>query len=400
MKTDVLVIGAGAIGLSLAFELACRGRQVIVVDQDWIDTGAGADAETEKRLGHRVATSWAAAGILPPANLHLATDPLEQLRGLSHQLFPGLAAKLHSETGIDCELDRCGGWYLANTPGERAAMAGMTSFWKDLEIECVDTPLDQLARSEPELSDWTMRFPNAKAWWVPDEYQIRSPRYLQALAAACKNRGVQLQNHRQVVDLDERDGGVIVSIKDETNHDETNETITAHQVVVCGGAWTGSIAKRLRLEQSIIPVRGQILLLQCETPVFKSVVNLGNRYFVPRRDGKVLIGSCEEEVGLEHGTTPQAITELRELIDETCPALRTALEINAWSGLRPMTFDGFPMCGKLPDSDSIFVASGHFRSGVHLSPGTANCMAAILCDESPALDMDAFRVGKQQRHTH
>ena len=157
---------------------------------------------------------------------------------------------------------------------------------------------------------------------------------------------------------------------------------------------------RLRLSRSLVPVRGQILLMQTETRILSSVINFGHRYLVPRSDGAVLIGSCEEEVGFQHGTTPAILADLRQFVRDVCPELAAARELAAWSGLRPMTFDGFPMCGKLPGSDSIFVAAGHFRSGVHLSPGTATCLADLMSGRQPPIEMDAFRVGKQQLQQH
>ena len=154
------------------------------------------------------------------------------------------------------------------------------------------------------------------------------------------------------------------------------------------------MAERLKLATSLVPVRGQVLLLKTETPVLSSVINLGQRYFVPRRDGAVLVGSCEEEVGFQRGTTPAALAEFRRFAYRVCPALARARELGAWSGLRPLTFDGFPMCGKLPDSRAIFVATGHFRSGIHLSPGTAKCMADLMTGQKPPIDLQPFAVKK------
>ena len=136
--------------------------------------------------------------------------------------------------------------------------------------------------------------------------------------------------------------------------------------------------------------------LTTDAPTLRGIVNLGHRYLVPRPDGSVLIGSCEEEVGFRHGTTPRGLDELRQFVRDLCPSLAGGTEAAAWSGLRPMTFDGFPMCGRLPDSERIFVAAGHFRSGVHLSPGTARLLADLINGNEPTLDLDAFRVGKQQ----
>ena len=131
--------------------------------------------------------------------------------------------------------------------------------------------------------------------------------------------------------------------------------------------------------------------------MLSSIVNIGHRYLVPRRSGRILVGSCEEEVGHQHGTTPDKLNELRSFARQVCPELRQSRETDSWSGLRPMTFDAFPLIGKVPGSQRVFVASGHFRSGIHLSAGTARCVADLMCGREPPLPTEAFRVGKQQQ---
>ena len=121
-----------------------------------------------------------------------------------------------------------------------------------------------------------------------------------------------------------------------------------------------------------------------------------DRYLVARDDGHTLVGSCEEEVGLQLGTTAEMLASLKEFALDLCPELSGADEVQAWSGLRPMTFDGFPIIGRVPESANVYVASGHYRSGLHLSPATAVAMADLMLGKKPAVSLDAFRVGKQQ----
>ena len=107
----------------------------------------------------------------------------------------------------------------------------------------------------------------------------------------------------------------------------------------------------------------------------------------------------EEEVGFVPGTTEHMIEALRSFAMALCPQLKRASEIRNWSGLRPMTFDGFPMIGRVPETTNVFVAAGHFRSGIHLSPATAVTLADVICGSQPAVSLDAFRIGKQQSTT-
>ncbi len=371
MNERTTIVGGGAIGLSIAWELARRGDRVTLL-------------EREPKVGR--ATSWSAAGILPPANRERASDPIDQLRGLSHQLFPEWIDRLISVTRIDPGYRRCGGWYLADTPGEHASLVGMRQYWNDLGIRCEPVAPGQLAHREPALrADSSGK---VAAWWLPEECQIRSPEYLRALHHACLAAGVEVIQNAAVADLrwNARSAGVRVQ----------DQWIDADRVVVCGGVWTGRVAAALRLESSIVPVRGQILQLKTDKPSLRSIVNVGHRYLLCRDDGHTIVGSCEEEVGLQLGTTDSMLSSLRQFAIDWVPELRHAPAVARWSGLRPMTFDGFPMIGRVPETDNVFVAAGHFRSGIHLSPATAATLADLMMGQTPAVDLAPFRVGKQQ----
>lgn len=273
-------------------------------------------------------------------------------------------------------------------------MIGMTEYWREMDIQCEHIANKDVAVREPHLKDWLARSPNASAWWTEDECQIRSPDYLRALIAACTEEKVKLIPNTSVVDIDESGSCVKVS----TTNTATSETkqYTSDSVVVCAGARTGLVAPMLRLQRALVPIRGQILLLKTDTPLLRGVVNVGHRYLVARDDGHTLVGSCEEEVGLQLGTTAEMLSSLRNFAIDLCPELVNAQEIQAWSGLRPMTFDGFPIIGRVPDSSHVYVASGHYRSGLHLSPATAVVLSDLMLGKQPAVNLDAFRVGKQQ----
>ena len=372
MNKTVTVVGGGAIGLSTAWELSQRGFVVTVIDKSV--TGRG--------------TSWAGAGILPPANLKNSFDPIDRLRGLSHTLFPRWAEKLKTDTGIDPELKRCGGLYLAESAGEIAAMSGMTEYWQEMDIECNQLTANEILDREPALAHWWHETSNTSVWHVPDEYQLRSPQYLHALAAACRQSGVSFFEKTDVTDIRCRNG--IAEIQYE-GHWRTTDNI-----VLTSGVWTGQIAASLQLELSIVPVRGQMLLLKTASPLVHHVINMGQRYILARKDGHTLIGSNEEESGFELGTTDSVLKSLLDFALHLLPDLKSAEQVKAWSGLRPMTFDGFPMIGRVPGVANLYVAAGHHRSGLHLSPGTAVLIADMLSEKTPDIPIDAFQIRKQQ----
>ncbi|TWU35677.1 Glycine oxidase [Novipirellula aureliae] len=365
----VTVVGGGAIGMSIAWELRRRGKQVRLIERN--------------RIGD--STSRVAAGILPPANLETATDAIDRLRGYSHMLFPKWANELSETTGMDIGLRRCGGFYLGNTAGEKAVMAGMVHFWNDMQIECDHISIDQLVAAEPAIARWLSKLSNVSAWWVPDEYQVCTPAYLQALHQACQQTGVEIIEQTNVTDL--RFSADSTAVCTESGW------IESASVVLCGGSWTGLVCESLGLSEALIPIRGQILVFKTDQPLLRSIVNIGNRYLLSRDDGHLLVGSCEEETGFDCRTTKPMIESLKQFAISIIPELEAATIVEDCAGLRPLTFDGFPMIGRHPKASNLFVAAGHYRSGIHLSPATAVCMADIVLGKKPPLNLDAFRVG-------
>ncbi len=123
------------------------------------------------------------------------------------------------------------------------------------------------------------------------------------------------------------------------------------------------------------------------------VINEGKRYLIPRDDGRVLVGSTEQEVGFDKSTTEAGIGELVKLAGEIIPELTATRIERTWAGLRPASFDGFPYIGRIPGIENAFLAAGHFRSGLHLSPATAVVMSQLIRGETPEVDLAPFSVG-------
>jgi glycine oxidase len=139
-----------------------------------------------------------------------------------------------------------------------------------------------------------------------------------------------------------------------------------------------------------------MLLYRFSSPPFHHIINEGHRYLVPRDDGHVLVGSCEEEVGFQLGTTPQMVDTLARWAQGMLPQLRSMQPIRTWSGLRPATFDGYPIIGRVPQVENLFVAAGHYRSGIHLAPATAQLIADLVEHKPPVVDPAPFAVGRMR----
>ena len=173
-----------------------------------------------------------------------------------------------------------------------------------------------------------------------------------------------------------------------------DQTLLAEQLCICSGAWARLALLDLGIDNGIMPIRGQMVLYRTPHPLLRRVTNEGHRYLVPRDDGLLLAGSVEEEVGYDNQTTEAGIAHIRNWAERMLPELQHTTIDRCWSGQRPGSYDGLPYLGRVPGCNNLFVAAGHFRSGLHLSCGTAVVMAELMTGGTPTIDLHPFRVGR------
>jgi glycine oxidase len=360
---DCLILGGGVIGLSLAYELAGHGLRVRVLD-------AGEPGRE---------ASWAAAGMIAPDSSD-SPDPLERLAALGHRLHRQWAAALREETGIDNGWRSTGALYLARDEAEAQELEQLATHWQAGGIACKRLEAEAAGACEPELSSTHRK---RAAWLLCDECQVRSPWHLQALVVACARRGVELSAGVAVHDFvvrGQRVERVCTSAGD----------LAAGSVCLAAGAWSQPLAKRLGLSLRVKPVRGQMVLLAARERIVRHIIHEALRYLVPRDDGRVLVGSTEEDAGFDRRTTAEAVSALIEFAVGLVPALASAHVERTWAGLRPGTEHGLPYLGRVPGLANAYLATGHFRSGMLLSPATAVVVGQLIRGETPQIDLSAF----------
>jgi len=358
---DVLILGGGVIGLTVAYYLAREKVSVQVVDRG--DFGQEA--------------TWAGAGIIPPGNPACARTPFDRLRALSSEAFPALSQELRERTGIDNGYQRCGGLELlagSDDPDDQE--------WRGAGIRCEELTEADLVRLEPRLARGF-----ARAFHLPDTAQLRNPRHAKALVAGCAALGVGLRPACPVLGW-ERDGGRICGVH------TPGGRLTAARYLIAAGAWSETLLAEVGWRPGIRPVRGQIALLNAGAPLFRRIVMHGKRYLVPRPDGRVLAGATEEDVGFDKRTTATAIRDLLAFAISLVPGLAEVPLERSWAGLRPGSPDGLPFLGPVPDVENLFVAAGHFRAGIQLSPGTAVLLTELLLGRALSIPLDGFRLGR------
>lgn len=367
---DLILCGGGVIGLSIALQCARKGWRICVVDQGAIG----------------MQSSWAGAGILPSAATNFPLDPIEQLRALSHPLHGIWAKKLLELTGIDNEYRPCGGLYLGRSPAERATLIANTFWWDEHAMPYEQWTKNQAMEQVPDLFHSSDADQKTDFWWMPNDCRVRNPDHVRALLSAIKQLGVDVIEHKKVIEIiPESPTRFCVKL-------QSGSQLHASRVCVTAGAWTQLLLEKLGISTGVLPVRGQMLLYKSPNPLFRCVVNDGHRYLMPRDDGHILAGSCEEEVGFDTSTTAIALQDIQHWAESVVPSLANIPIVKSWSGLRPGSFDGYPYLGEAPGYDGLYVASGHFRHGLHWSTGTALLMQQLMFHEPTAIDLKPFRI--------
>jgi glycine oxidase len=354
--TDILVIGGGVIGLMTARELAAAGAEVTLVEMG--DTGQQA--------------SWAGGGILSPLYPWRFAGAVTALATWSQQVYPALCTELFETTGIDPEYSTSG---LMILDQEEHADALAWAAAEQVPISSLNAA--QIKEKEPGLSTDVR-----EALWLADIGQIRNPRLTKALRAAIEPK-VKIREHEEVLELRVREG-VIEGARTKAGD------IDAERVVVCTGAWTAELLAKIGRKPDIRPVRGQMILFYAKPGQIRHLTLFRERYVIPRRDGRVLIGSTLEDAGFEKRTTAEAKEELYRVATGLFPLLkRTPIE-DHWAGLRPGSPSGIPYIGAFPDAEGLYVNAGHFRNGLVTGPASARLLADLLLGREPILPPSAY----------
>lgn len=339
---DVIIAGAGIIGVSLALELRERGHAVLVLDH----ATPGGEA------------SSAAAGMLAPADPE--TPPaLRPMAFASARIFPDFVCKLETAGKMQVDFRHFGTIALLRDEPAPAEYRGLSA--------------NELQRLEPSLQNT-----GQSAFFVHED-SVDPHLLMQAALAAARNLGVEVRGDSAVQDIRPRDNGVEALTP--------ADTFSAHCVVDCRGAWSGAPVR---------PRKGQMLYVQPRTAALQHVLRAPDVYLVPRNSGKILIGATVEDVGYDKSVDPATVHALFSAAAKYLPELASAPIIQSWAGLRPGTPDGLPILG-VTEAPGILIASGHFRNGILLAPITAKIMADLVEGRPSPLDIAAFAPGRFPR---
>lgn len=371
---DTIIVGGGVIGSAIAYYLALQGNKVVLLEKD--------------RLASQ--SSGAAAGMLA-AQAEMEQDgPLFAWAKQSRDMFPQLAAQLKEQSGIDIGLIRKGLLKLARTAEEAAQQQRAVRFQQAAGAEVEALTVEQAQKLEPSLSSSFQQ-----AMYIPHDGQVSAPDLSLAFARSAIRLGVEVREGTEVRQL-LQEGDRITGVR------TPQETIYADQVVLATGAWSSSLLQQLDLQLPIYPVKGELFSVVAHPPLLETTLFTHGCYLVPKQQGRLIVGATMIEHTFDRSISLAGIKSLMDRALELVPGLAQAKWEKAWTGFRPQTADGLPYLGKHPQLDGVYVAAGHFRNGILLSPLTGQVMAELILKKplSSGLSLEPFRLDRERGECH
>ena len=355
-KPNVAIIGAGVIGLGIAWRLAMRGVPVAVFDKG--ACGAGA--------------SHAAAGMLAAcAEAEPGEEALVTLGRASQARWPAFAAELKQASGVDVGLRPEGTLVVALTSDDQARLSHQLVFQQKLGLPLQWITAAETRRREPHLAGKL-----AGAVFSPEDTQVDNRKLAAALRIAAEAAGAGISEHQAVKTISNDAGrvdGIVLA---------DGRKVAADVVVLAAGAWSRSIEGLApELRPPVRPIKGQMLALRMDptAPLLTHVVWAPGAYLVPRLDGRLLVGATVEEKGYDTSLTAGGILTLLEAAWRVVPAVEELPIDEMWVGHRPGSRDDAPILGT-GLIDGLIYATGHHRNGILLTPITADAIAELVLE--------------------
>ncbi|SDP16831.1 glycine oxidase ThiO [Halobacillus aidingensis] len=348
---ETIVVGAGVIGSSIAYHLAKRGRSVLLLERETIAGKA----------------SSAAAGMLgAQSELKDVDDSLYSLATASRAMFPALAEELKEYSGIDIGLQQKGIYKIATNEGEREELIAYGEVQRKRGEEARWLEPAELQREEPALSSQL-----SGTLFLPNDGQVSAPDLSKAFAMSAVELGAELLEYTDVQGLI-KEGDQVTGVR--TNRGNMS---TDHVVVACG-AWSEDLLGKQNSGMDMYPVKGECFSVKTKRRLIQGTLFSKGCYIVPKVGGRLVIGATEEPGTFDETVTLGGLFPLIKAATQLVPELVFAEWETAWAGLRPQTKAAIPYLGPHPEYSGLFIAAGHYRNGILLSPITGKVIADLI----------------------
>ncbi len=347
--SDVLIVGGGIIGLSLAQELALQKLSVTVLERG--------------QMGQE--SSSAGAGMLAPRAEMKEAGPLAQLLLASRKIYPEFVQQVSGRSGVGIDFSISGLLSVALNLEEQAELDRKKQQQTELGLEVQSLSREETLRMESGLNPQLL-----SALYFSEEGYVDNRELVEAVRLVCLQLGVRLVPECLVL--------TVKAERSQVTGVETNSGFFASErVVIAAGSWSGQFPTGLPYALPVKPARGQMVAVKMPEPGLRHVVYGFHGYLVPRKDGRVLLGSTVEWVGYDKRVTLEGVQQITASAVSLAPALRSSTFIECWAGLRPFCEDGLPVLGPA-ELGGLYFATGHFRNGLLLAPITAKLMSDVI----------------------
>jgi glycine oxidase len=362
--SDFILIGGGIIGLLTARELQQAGASVTLIEKN--------------RIGRE--SSWAGGGILLPLYPWRQPDAISRLVIRSLALYPLLAEQLIKDTQLDPEWTPCG-LLITKNPDVQTAIDWCRS--NSIQYEKPQMAFFHDLNTQPD-----------NPLWLPDIAQARNPRLVKSLRQDLINKDVRIIEDCELIAATMHHHRISAI-------ETTQGTFPVDRLIISAGAWTRELFARLLPNQPvncvpyIIPVKGQMLMFEATPDTLQHMVLDGDRYLIPRRDGKILAGSSVEHGYFDKTPSAEMHDKLKDFALALMPTLGQFPIIKHWAGLRPGTEYGIPYIDRHPEIENLFINAGHFRNGLAMGPASAELLADLILNRSPRVAPEPYQFSSQ-----
>ena len=359
-KCDVAIAGGGVIGGAIALELARAGLHVSVFDR--------------QKPGQEA--SWASAGIISPAPENPGMIATVELAKRSVALYPEFVALVEELSGQNTSFRRQGTLEALFSRNAKEALSTIIALHHGLGLKAEPLRSEDARELEPALSDEL-----EAAVLRPEEASIDNRLLTAAVFEAAQRSGAEIFPARRVTSI-WREGARCRGLLLE------NERVEAQWTVIATGCFSGAI-EGISAYAPVKPAKGQMIALRADDLEIERVLWSERIYLVPRNDGRILAGATVEYVGFDKRVTAGGIEKILTAAIELAPGLQDAGIEETWAGLRPDSADHLPILGPA-DLEGLVMATGHFRSGILLTPVTARLVREWLTEQKVSLDWERF----------
>jgi len=361
---DVVIVGGGLVGAALAYELASRGVDAVLVDR--ADRGRASDA---------------GAGILSPETTRHPDPAWFEFACAAGRHYRDLVVRLDADGVTETGFAECGILTVALHENEDewfSAAAELVLARSPGAVEEIP-PADAAGRFPPLAPVWRALYSGSAA-------RVDGRRMRAALVAGAERRGVRVRA-ASVLALEVAHGRVTGVVTDDGR-------LACGALVVAGGAWSSAFEEQLGVALPVHPLKGQIVHLGlpgADSAAWPIVQPVLNHYLVAWPDGRVACGgTLEADAGYDTRVTATGVHQLLRECLRIAPGLGAATLLEVRVGLRPASADDLPLVGPVPGWENVAVCTGHGTEGLLLGPYSALLVARALSGDASAVP-DAFR---------